>query len=146
MSNKDFSVEPYVVLAGWIENKKNTNSISTHTLKEVVVWQYPPAITVFNVVEHGRRHLRVVEYASNLSTSLHEVQNGEPYPDRVGGILAMSAGVPMTTVDPSPSLVRYVASRQAPGHVGPQTISCHWQPQSTYARPGVAWHPVVWGL
>ena len=118
MSNKDFSDEPYVVLTGWIENKKNTDSISTHTLKEVVVWQHPPAITVFNVVEHGRRHLRAVEYTSNLSTSLHEVQNGEPYPDRVGGILAMSAGVPMTTVDPSPSLV---VTRALSSEMGTQT-------------------------
>lgn len=118
MSNKDFSVEPHVVLTGWIENKKSASSISTHTLKEVVVWQHPPAITVLNVVEYGRRHMRVVEYASNLSTSLHEVQNGEPYPDRVGGILAMSAGVPMTTIDPSPSLV---VTRALSSDMGTQT-------------------------
>ena len=118
MPKKDFSVEPYVVLTGWIENKKSASSISTHTLKEVVVWQHPPAITVLNVVEYGRRHMRVVEYASNLSTSLHEVQNGEPYPDRVGGILAMSAGVPMTTIDPSPSLV---VTRALSSDMGTQT-------------------------
>lgn len=118
MSNKDFSDEPYVILTGWIENKKSTDSMSTHTLKEVVVWQNPPAITIFNVVEHGRRHLRAVEYASNLSTSLHEVQNGEPYPDRVGGILAMSAGVPMNTTNPSPSLI---VTRALSSELGTQT-------------------------
>jgi hypothetical protein len=118
MSNKDFSDEPYAFLTGWIENKKS-DSICTHTLKEVVLWQNPPAIAIFNVVEHGRRHLRVVEYVSNLSTSLHEVQNGEPYADRVGGILAMSAGVPMTTVDPKPSLV---ITRALSSELGTQTF------------------------
>jgi hypothetical protein len=118
LSNKDFSDEPYAVLTGWIENKKKSESICTHTLKEVVLWQNPPAIVVFNVVEHGRRHFRLVEYASNLSTSLYEVQNGEPYPDRVGGILAMSAGVPMTTVDPAPSLV---VTRALSSELGTQT-------------------------
>ncbi len=119
MSNKDFSEEPYAVLTGWIENKKKSDSICTHTLKEVVLWQNPPAIVVFNVVEYGRRHLRVVEYASNLSTSLHEVQNGEPYPDRISGILAMSAGVPMTTVDPAPSLI---ITRALSSELGTQTF------------------------
>jgi hypothetical protein len=119
MSNKDFSDEPYALLTGWIENKKSANSMCTHTLKEVVLWQYPPAIVVFNVVEHGRRHFRVVEYASNLSTSLHEVHKGEPYPDRVGGILSMSAGVPMTTLDPAPSLV---VTRALGTEVGTQTF------------------------
>jgi hypothetical protein len=75
MSSEEFSDEPYAFLTGWIENKKS-DSISTHTLKDVVLWQNPPAIAIFNVVEHGRRHLRVVEYVSNLPTSLHEVQNG----------------------------------------------------------------------
>ena len=117
MSNKDFSDEPYALLTGWIENKKS-DSICTHTLKEVVLWQNPPAIVVFNVVEHGRRHFREVEYASNLSTSLYEVQKGEPYPDRVGGILAMSAGVPMTTVEPAPSLV---ITRALSSELGTQT-------------------------
>lgn len=105
MSNKDYSDEPFALLTGWIENKKKDDTVCTHTLKEVVLHQHPPAIMVFNVVEHGRRHFRVLEYASDLSTSPHEVQNGDPYPDRVGGILALSAGVPMTTVDPAASLI-----------------------------------------
>ena len=119
LSNKDFSDEPYVVLTGWIENKnKGADTVCTHTLKEVVLWQYPPSITIFNVVEHGRRHLRVVEYASNLSISPHEVRKGEPYPDRVAGILALSAGVPMTTVDPAPSLL---VTRALNSELGTQT-------------------------
>lgn len=39
-----------------------------------------------------------------MSLCLHEV-SGEPYPDRVGGVLAMSGGIPMTTVSPEPSLI-----------------------------------------
>ena len=105
LSGKDFSDEPYAMLTGWIENKKSGDTVCTHTLKEVVVLQHPPGIVVFNVVEYGRRHFRVVEYASNLSVSLHEVQKGDPYPDRVGGILSLSAGVPMSTVSPAPSLL-----------------------------------------
>lgn len=118
MSNKDFSDEPFAILTGWIENKK-TDGIRTHTLKEVVLTQHPPAIAVFNVVEHGRRHFRVVEYASNLSISLHEVQKGEPYPDRVSGILSLSAGVPMTTLGPVPSLV---STRALNAELGTQTF------------------------
>lgn len=119
LSNKNYSDEPFAILTGWIENKKESDSVCTHTLKEVVVWQHPPAIKVFNVVEHGRRHFRVLEYASDLSTSLHEVENGEPYPDRVGGILAMSAGVPMTTVGSSPSLI---VTRALNSELGTQTF------------------------
>ena len=105
MSPKNQADEPYVLLAGWLENKDSDGSIGTHTLKEVVVWQHPPSITVFSVVEYGRRHMRVLDYSSNLSTCLHEVANGEPYPDRVSGILSLSAGIPMTTVSPEPSLL-----------------------------------------
>jgi hypothetical protein len=105
MANRDHSNEPYAVLSGWIENKQSGDSLSTHTLKEVVIWQHPPVISIFNVVEYGRRHMRVLEYTSNLSICLHEVNSGEPYPDRVAGILALSAGVPMTTVSPSSSLL-----------------------------------------
>jgi hypothetical protein len=119
MSNKDFSHEPFAVLSGWIENKKKDDSISTHTLKEVVIYQHPPAIMVFNMVEHGRRHFRVLEYVSDLSTSPHEVQRGEPYPDRVGGILSLSSGVPMTTIDPAPSLV---ITRALNSELGTQTF------------------------
>jgi hypothetical protein len=74
-------------------------------LKEVVVWQNPPAIAIYNVVEYGRRHMRILQYTSNLSICLHEVNTGEPYPDRVAGILALSAGVPMTKQLPAPSLL-----------------------------------------
>jgi hypothetical protein len=106
LSPEDQTTAAYTVLCGWIENKKRSDSsIMTHTLKEVVVWQHPPVINVFNVVEYGRRHLRVLEYSSNLSVCLHEVDNGEPYPDRVGGILSLSAGVPMTTEEAAPSLL-----------------------------------------
>ena len=119
MSNKDFSEEPFALLTGWIENKDKGDSICTHTLKEVVLTQHPPAITVFNVVEHGRRHFRVLEYTSNLSISMHEVRNGEPYPDRVGGILSLSAGVPMTTFAPKPSLI---VTRALNAQLGTQTF------------------------
>jgi len=118
MSSADQSDEPYTLLYGWLENKnKSDNSMLTHTLKEIVVWQHPPVINVFNVVEYGRRHMRVLEYTSDMSTCLHEV-TGEPYPDRVGGILAMSAGVPMTTVAPSSSLL---VTRALNSELGTQT-------------------------
>ena len=104
MSPDDLSEDPYALLAGWIKNPDNS-STSTHTLKEVLVWQNPPAIAIFNVVEYGRRHMRVLQYTSNLSLCLHEVKTGEPYPDRVAGILALSAGVPMTKELPAPSLL-----------------------------------------
>lgn len=118
MSPKDLSDEPFAILSGWIENPSSVGSISTHTLKEVVVWQHPPAIVVFNVKEHGRRHLRVLEYTSNMSLCLHEV-TGEPYPDRVGGILALSAGIPMTTLSPSTSLL---ITRALNSELGMQTL------------------------
>lgn len=104
MSSHDHSNAAYVQLAGWIENPKGAETINTHTLKEVVVWQNPPMISVFNIVEHGRRFFRVLEYTSNMSICLHEVE-GEPYPDRIAGILSMSAGIPMTTILPSDSLL-----------------------------------------
>jgi hypothetical protein len=82
MSPEDLSDDAYVVLSGWLENKtKSDGSMLTHTLKEVIVWQFPPVISIFNVVEFGRRHLRVLEYTSDLSICLHEVNSGEPYPD-----------------------------------------------------------------
>ena len=112
----DNSHAPYVQLAGWIENPKGAESINTHTLKEVVVWQNPPTINVFNVVEYCRRFFRVLEYTSNMSICLHEV-DGEPYPDRIAGILAMSTGIPMTTLDPSDSLL---VSRRLSKEVGYQ--------------------------
>jgi len=99
MSKNDVSVEPFVVLSGWIENPRNSETVNTHTLKEVVVWQHPPVINIYNVKEYGRRHLRVLEYTSSMSSCLHE-GTGEPYPDRVGGILSLSTGIPMTTLHP----------------------------------------------
>lgn len=120
MSPADLSDEPYALLSGWIENKqKSDTSVVTHTLKEVIVWQHPPVITVFNVVEYGRRHIRVLEYTSNLSTCLHEVNVGEPYPDRVAGILSLSAGIPMTTLSPAPSLL---VTRALNSELGTQTF------------------------
>jgi hypothetical protein len=104
MAPQDHSNLAYVQLAGWIENPRGAETTCTHTLKEVIVWHNPPSINVFNVVEHGRRFFRVLEYASNMSICLHEVE-GDPYPDRVAGILSMSAGIPMTTLSPSDSLV-----------------------------------------
>ena len=104
MSPQDHSNSPYVQLAGWIENPRGAETICTHTLKEVVVWHNPPSINVFNVVEHGRRFFRVLEYTSNMSLCLHEVE-GDPYPDRIAGILSMSTGIPMTTLTPSDSLI-----------------------------------------
>ena len=118
LPSKDHSVEPYAILLGWLENKKGDSSILTHTLKEVVVWQHPPSIAIYNVVEYGRRLMRVLEYASNLSTCLHDLTSGEPYPDRVGGILSLSAGVPMTTVAPTSSLL---VTRALNSKIGTQT-------------------------
>ena len=120
MSPEDQSEEPYVVLSGWLENKKKSDdSILTHTHKEVVVGQFPPAISVYNVVEYGRRHMRVLEYTSDLAICLHEVTTGgEPYPDRIGGILSLSAGIPMTTVSPAPSLL---VTRALNSEIGTQT-------------------------
>lgn len=66
----------------------------------------------------GRRHLRTLEYTSNMSLCLHEV-SGEPYPDRVGGVLAMSGGIPMTTVSPEPSLI---ITRALNSEMGTQTL------------------------
>lgn len=100
----DHSNSAYVQLAGWIENPKGAETTCTHTLKEVVVWHNPPSINIFNVVEHGRRFFRVLEYTSNMSICLHEV-DGDPYPDRIAGILSMSTGIPMTTLTPSDSLI-----------------------------------------
>lgn len=119
MSPEDLSDVPYVVLSGWLENKeKSDDSMLTHTLKELVIWQFPPVISIYNVVEYGRRHMRVLEYTSDLSICLHEVNTGEPYPDRVGGILSLSAGVPMTTVSPSASLL---VTRALNSEIGTQT-------------------------
>jgi hypothetical protein len=118
MDSRDYSDEAYAVLSGWIENKQSGDSLSTHTLKEVVIWQHPPVLSVFNVVEYGRRHMRVLEYTSNLSICLHEVNSSEPYPDRVAGILSLSAGVPMTTVAPKSSLI---STRALNSKVGTQT-------------------------
>jgi hypothetical protein len=119
MSPEDHSEDAFVVLSGWLENKKKSDdSILTHTLKEVLVRQHPPAITIFNVVEYGRRHMRVLEYTSDLSICLHEVNSGEPYPDRVGGILSLSAGIPMTTLAPASSLL---VTRALNAEIGTQT-------------------------
>ncbi len=104
MPGTDHSNSAYVQLAGWIENPKGAETTCTHTLKEVVVWHNPPSINIFNVVEHGRRFFRVLEYTSNISICLHEV-TGDPYPDRIAGILSMSTGIPMTTLTPSDSLI-----------------------------------------
>ena len=109
---------PYVQLAGWIENPKGLGSFNTHTLKEVIVWQSPPVITIYNVKEHGRRHLRTLEYTSNMSVCLHEV-SGEPYPDRIAGILALSSGIPMTTAATSASLI---ISRSLNANIGNQVF------------------------
>jgi hypothetical protein len=119
MSPQDLSDEPFAVLSGFLPNKQASASpILTHTLKEVVVWQYPPLICVFNVVEYGRRHMRVLEYTSDLSVCLHEVDSGEPYPDRICGILSLSAGVPMTMLEPRSSLI---VTRALNSKIGTQT-------------------------
>ena len=118
MSADDASTSSFAHLAGWIENTKGQSTYSTHTLKEVFVWQQPPLINVFNVVEYGRRIFRVLEYTSNMSLCLHEVQ-GDPYPDRIGGILSMSIGIPMTTISPKESLM---ISRNLSKKVGNQVF------------------------
>ena len=117
MLPEDLSGAPYVQLAGWIENPRGAETILTHTLKEVIVWQNPPVINVFNVREHGRRFFRVLEYTSNMSLCLDEVK-GEPYPDRIAGILSMSAGIPMTTINPNASLI---VTRALSKSIGTQT-------------------------
>jgi hypothetical protein len=119
MSPDDQSNKPFAHLLGWMENPSQQGDFPfTHTLKEVVVSYSPPCVTVFNVKEYGRRHLRSLEYTSNMSLCLHEV-SGEPYPDRVGGVLAMSGGVPMTTVAPEPSLI---ITRALNSELGTQTL------------------------
>ena len=100
----NLSDAPYVQLSGWIENPRAAGTINTHTVKEVIVWQNPPVISIYNVKEHGRRHFRTLEYTSNMSVCSHEV-SGEPYPDRVAGMLALSAGIPMTTAATAASLI-----------------------------------------
>ena len=112
LSNEDHTMRTYAVLLGWMENPpkgddEGSKTAKKYTLKEVIVSGSPPVITVFNVKEYGRRHLRTLEYTSNMSLCLHEIQSGsmEPYPDRVGGVLAMSMGVPMTSTSPEPSLL-----------------------------------------
>jgi hypothetical protein len=75
-------------------------------LKEVVVWQHLSVINIYNVKEYGRRHLRVLEYTSSMALCLHE-GTGEPYPDRVGGILSLSTGILMTTLHPDALLIIY---------------------------------------
>ena len=57
MPTGDQSNASHVQLAGWIENPRNAQTLKTHTLKEVVVFQTPPSVNVFNVVEYGRRIL-----------------------------------------------------------------------------------------
>lgn len=119
MSSDDQSNKPFAHLLGWLENPSQQGDFPfTHTLKEVVVSHNPPCVTVFNVKEYGRRHLRSLEYTSNMSLCLHEV-SGEPYPDRVGGVLAMSGGVPMTTASPEPSLI---ITRALSSELGTQTL------------------------
>lgn len=118
MAAEDFSVDPFCILSGWIENKESDTSIMTHTLKEVVVWQHPPVVAIYNVVEYGRRHLRILEYTSNISIGNDEMQQNDPYPDRVGGILSLSAGVPMTTLNPTSSLL---VTRALNAELGTQT-------------------------
>jgi hypothetical protein len=118
LSSDDVSNASFAHLTGWIENPKGQTSYSTHTLKEVFVWQQPPLINVFNVVEYGRRMFRVLEYTSNMSLCLHEVQ-GDPYPDRIAGILSMSIGIPMTTVGSKESLM---ISRNLSKNVGNQVF------------------------
>lgn len=118
MSPNDQSNMSYAHLMGWIENPSQGDIPFTHTLKEIIVSHNPPVVTVFNVKEYGRRHLRTLEYTSNMSLCLHEV-SGEPYPDRIGGVLAMSGGIPMTTLSPEPSLI---ITRALNSEMGTQTL------------------------
>ena len=138
MTSNDVTNAQSASLMGWIENPSPSSSNdesennatpsggngneeggsgSTHTLKEVIVTSNPPSITVYNIKEYGRRHLRTLEYTSNQTLCLHEVES-EPYPDRVGGVLAMSGGVPMTTSKPEASLL---ITRALNSEMGTQT-------------------------
>lgn len=124
MGKDDYSDEPFCILSGWMPNKasvvegQESPTVGTHTLKEVVVWQHPPVMNVFNIVEYGRRHMRVLTYTTNISLCTHEITESEPYPDRVGGILSLSAGVPMTEVMPAASLL---VTRALNAELGAQT-------------------------
>jgi hypothetical protein len=88
----DQSNAPHVQLAGWIEMPRNAEILNTHTLKEIVVFQNPSAVNMFNVIKYGRCFLKVLEYTSNMSICRHEVE-GEPCPDHIAGIMSISAGV-----------------------------------------------------
>ena len=73
MSPEDQPNKPFAHLLGWIENTSSSKEgevLFTHTLKEVVVLQNPPCVTVFSVKEYGHQHLRSLEYTSNMSICL----------------------------------------------------------------------------
>ncbi|KAL7066785.1 EF hand family protein [Cryptosporidium serpentis] len=44
--------------------------IVTHSLKEIVVYRFPPVVMVFDIVEHGRLYYKQLCHTSNISYSL----------------------------------------------------------------------------
>lgn len=68
MSPNDQSNQSYAHLLGWIENPSQGDIPFTHTLKEVVVSNNPPVITVFNVKEYGEFHSPLSDFFLCLCT------------------------------------------------------------------------------
>ena len=123
MRGSDQSGSPYVEMSGFFapaqegdENKDNPKA--AYTIKEVVVFRYPPTIHIYDVHEYGRRFFRTLTYTSNSSLCLHDVPS-DPYPDRINNSITLSAGSPWTTTSPTASLV---ISRRLDSALGIQTF------------------------
>ena len=93
MKSADMSNLPFVEMCGFFKNPDDT--VVAHTIKEVVVFRYPPTIQICDVHEYGRRFFRTLTYSSNSSLCLHDVDS-DPYPDRVNNTITLSAGSPWT--------------------------------------------------
>ena len=109
-------MNPFVEMIGFFPNPDDI--VRVHTIKEVVVFHYPPTIHIYDVHEYGRRFLRTLTYTSNSSLCLHDVP-GDPYPDRVNNMICLSSGSPWTVRAPAPSLV---ISRRLNAELGVQTF------------------------
>lgn len=108
----------------WFSRKKRGGSASGNsgdddqgktpirTLKEIVVLRNPPAVHVYNVVEHGRRFYRTLVYTSDASRSLHcdggatLLASARTLADSTANsFAALACGDATRPVPPSPSLV-----------------------------------------
>ena len=67
-----------------------------------------PAVNMFNIVEYGRYFLECLSI--NLTYTYAGMRLKDP--DRIVGILSMSAGIPMTTLSPSDSLILSKAKQE----------------------------------